>query len=137
MSGTGHIVRGSPRRRVRLRIVTNRGSSLTVNVSAGGFCTGLMRVLPPGTPLEGLIHLDGRDGFFSGHVVWARAGNPRMNLMGSMGVRFTKVDSDFARELEASHAASPGAGGTGGSPPGRPPGEGAGARPGGTLSSAR
>jgi hypothetical protein len=106
MSGTGQIVRGSPRRRVRLRVVTSRGSSLTVNVSSGGFCTGMMRVLPPGTPLEGLIHLDGRDEFFAGHVVWARAGNPRMNLMGTMGVRFSTIDQDFARTLGGGAARS-------------------------------
>jgi hypothetical protein len=79
--------------------VTSRGSSLTVNVSAGGFCTGMMRVLPAGTPLDGTIHLDGREAFFSGHVVWARPGNPRLNLMGTMGVRFGEIDADFARNL--------------------------------------
>lgn len=99
MSSTGQVVRSSPRRRVRLRIVTSRGSSLTVNVSAGGFCTGMMRVLPAGTPLDGTIHLDGREAFFSGHVVWARPGNPRLNLMGTMGVRFGEIDADFARNL--------------------------------------
>jgi hypothetical protein len=99
VSSTGQVVRSSPRRRVRLRIVTSRGSSLTVNVSAGGFCTGMMRVLPAGTPLDGTIHLDGREAFFSGHVVWARPGNPRLNLMGTMGVRFGEIDADFARNL--------------------------------------
>jgi hypothetical protein len=99
MSGTGQVIRSSPRRRVRLRVVTSRGSSLTVNVSAGGFCTGMMRVLPAGTPVDGTIHLDGREAFFSGHVVWARPGNPRLSLMGTMGVRFGEIDADFARRL--------------------------------------
>ena len=106
MSGTGQVVRSSPRRRVRLRIVTSRGSSLTVNVSAGGFCTGMMRVLPAGTPLDGTIHLDGREAFFSGHVVWARPGNPRLSLMGTMGVRFGEIDADFARCLGSDAAAA-------------------------------
>jgi hypothetical protein len=110
MSGTGQVVRSSPRRRVRLRVVTSRGSSLTVNVSAGGFCTGMMRVLPAGTPLDGTILLDGLESFFSGHVVWARPGNPRLSLMGTMGVRFGEIDADFARRLGGDEAR--------GSPPG-------------------
>jgi hypothetical protein len=111
MSGTGQVVRRSPRRRVRLRVVTSRGSSLTVNVSAGGFCTGMMRVLPAGTPLDGTIHLDGLESFFSGHVVWARPGNPRLSLMGTMGVRFGEIDADFARRLggDAARGSPPGA----------------------------
>jgi hypothetical protein len=110
MSGTVQVVRSSPRRRVRLRVVTSRGSSLTVNVSAGGFCTGMMRVLPAGTPLDGTIHLDGREAFFSGQVVWARPGNPRLSLMGTMGVRFGEVDADFARLLGSDEAREASAG---------------------------
>jgi hypothetical protein len=136
MSGTGHIVRGSPRRRVRLRVVTSRGNSLTVNVSAGGFCTGLMRVLPAGTHLEGLIHLDGQDAPFSGHVVWARPGNPRLSLMGTMGVRFIDVDPNFARNLEARDAVPPAPGGPGNGST-RPPQEGAPMRRSGLVAGAR
>lgn len=77
-----------PRRKVRLRVVTPRGASMTINVSPGGFCTRLLRVLPVNERIEGIIHLDGRDEPFVGRVVWARPGNPRLNLMGEMGVRF-------------------------------------------------
>jgi hypothetical protein len=76
--------------------VTNRSSSLTVNVSAGGYCTGLMRVLAPGELVTGLIHVDGRDVRFSGQVAWARAGDPRIGLMGTMGVRFVEIEADLA-----------------------------------------
>jgi hypothetical protein len=51
--------------------------------------------------MEGLIHLDGRDAPFSGRVAWARPGDPRMNLMGRMGVRFLEIDPEFARSLAA------------------------------------
>jgi hypothetical protein len=96
----------SPRRRVRLRVVTGRGSSLTVNVSAGGFCTAMMRVLDVGTPIDGLIHVGGRDAFFSGRVVWVKPGDPRLNLMGKMGVRFDSIDPVAARGLAGSDSAA-------------------------------
>jgi len=106
MSDPSQITCRSPRRRVRLRVVTSRGSSLTVNVGAGGFCTGLMRVLPVGAQVEGFIHLEGREAFFSGQVAWARPGDARLNVMGRMGVRFLKIDLDFARTLAGSGAES-------------------------------
>jgi len=94
----------SPRRRVRLRVVTPRGTSLTVNVSPGGFCTGLMRVLPVNERIVGTIHFEGRDEPFAGRVVWARAGNSRLNLMGAMGVCFETIAFDFARDLSGREA---------------------------------
>jgi len=104
MSDTRKITHRSPRRRVRLRVAMRRGSSLTVNVSAGGFCTGLMRVLPVGSNVEGTIHLDGRDETFAGRVAWARPGDARLNVMGRMGVRFEKIDPAFARSLAGPEA---------------------------------
>jgi hypothetical protein len=99
MSDARQITHRSPRRRVRLLVATSRGSSLTVNVSAGGFCTGLMRVLPVGSNVEGTIHLDGRGETFAGRVAWSKPGDPRLNVMGRMGVRFEKIDPAFARSL--------------------------------------
>jgi hypothetical protein len=99
MSDTTPPVPRSPRHRVRLRVATIQGSSLTVNVSTGGFCTGLMRVLPVGSRVEGRIHLEGRDASFVGQVVWVRPGDPRLSLMGKMGVRFVTIDPGFARSL--------------------------------------
>jgi len=84
----------------------SRGSSLTVNVSAGGFCTGLMRVLPVGSNVEGTIHLDGRDETFAGRVAWSKPGDPRLNVVGRMGVRFEKIDPGFARSLAGPEADS-------------------------------
>jgi hypothetical protein len=104
MTGPIHIAPRSPRRRIRLRVATVRGRSLTVNVSAGGFCTGVMRVLPVGSQVEGRIDVDGRDMPFAGTVVWARPGDPRMNLMGKMGVRFLKIDPEAARGLAGDDA---------------------------------
>lgn len=99
MSDARQITHRSPRRRVRLLVATSRGSSLTVNVSAGGFCTGLMRVLPVGSNVEGTLHLDGRSETFAGRVAWSKPGDARLNVMGRMGVRFEKIDPAFAQSL--------------------------------------
>jgi hypothetical protein len=69
---------------------------MTVDVSRGGFSTNVMRVLPPNTQFEGTIHYDGRDETFTGRVVWARPGNPRLNMNGAMGVRFEAVSQSLA-----------------------------------------
>jgi hypothetical protein len=89
---------------VRLRVTTSRGSSFTVDVCAGGFCTELMRVLPAGAPVEGLISLGGRDASFAGRVAWARPGDSRLNQVGRMGVCFVRIEPEFARRLAASEA---------------------------------
>jgi hypothetical protein len=85
-------------------VATSQGTSLTINVSAGGFCTGLMRVLPVGSRVEGLIFLGGRDASFAGRVAWVRPGDSSLNLMGRMGVHFVEIDPDFLRSLHASDA---------------------------------
>ncbi len=100
MPAPTHIARRSSRRRVRLRVTTSRGSSFTINVSAVGLCAELMRVLPMGTLVEGLIHLDSRDVSYVGRVSW-RAGDSRLNQLGRMGVCFPPVDSQCEHRLAA------------------------------------
>lgn len=98
----GRIPRGSPRRRVRVRVVTPRGSSLTNDVGPGGFCTSVMRVLPIDSRFEGTIHHRGQDERFTGRVVWARPGNPRLGISGLVGVRFESISTEFARDMAES-----------------------------------
>jgi hypothetical protein len=93
------IVRRCRRHRLRIRVTTSRGSWFTVNVSTGGFCAELMRALPVGGHLEGLIHLRGRDVSFAGRVAWATDGDSRLNHRGRMGVCFVQVDPELARDL--------------------------------------
>lgn len=93
------IPRSFPRRRVRIRVVTPRGSSLTTDVGPGGFCTSVMRVLPVDSRFEGTIQHRGQDERFTGRVVWARPGNPRLGIAGSVGVRFESVSPDLVRDL--------------------------------------
>ena len=102
-----HTARRNSRRRVRLRVTANRGRSFTTNVSAGGFCTELMRVLPVGARVEGLIHLNGYDGLYIGQVLWAQPGDSRLNQMGRMGVSFMRIDPEFARSLAREAESAP------------------------------
>ncbi len=73
-------------------------SSFTVDVCAGGFCTELMRVLPPGSPVQGSIQMNGQEVAFAGQVVWVKPGDVGLNLRGRMGVRFTRVSLDLPIE---------------------------------------
>ena len=74
-----------------------RTTSFTTNVSQEGFCTEAMRLIAPGTPVEGAICLDGNDYAFAGSVVWAKPGDPRVYLRSRMGVRFSRVSPGFQR----------------------------------------
>lgn len=100
MADAVRVARRSARRRMRLRVLTPRGSCFTVDVSSGGFCTELMRVQAVGEPVEGLIHLNGHDASFAGRVAWSRPGAPRLNERGRMGVCFVRIDPEFARGIE-------------------------------------
>jgi hypothetical protein len=71
----------------------------------------MMRVLPVGTPVEGMIFFEGGDRMFTGRVAWARPGDFRMSLKGRTGITFLEIDPDLERGLAAHEArAVPGAG---------------------------
>jgi hypothetical protein len=79
---------------------TGRGSSYTVDVSAGGFCTEVMRIYPVGHPIEGTIDTPAGPVTFCGEVAWSQGGLSRLALRGRMGVSFVQVDRTFATGLE-------------------------------------
>jgi PilZ domain len=87
-----------PRLRRRCRVLVRGIPAFTVDLSGGGFSTELLRVLPPGSELEGILSIDGKDLPFSGRVVWARAGAPYAGLRGRIGVTFTNAPAEV-REL--------------------------------------
>ena len=64
-----------------------------MDIGGGGFCTELLRVLPPGTQVEGVIQVKGADLPFAGAVVWAKPGDAYLGLRGRMGVIFTRTSS--------------------------------------------
>ena len=63
--------------------------SFTADIGAGGFSAEVLRVLPPGTLIEGSIEIGGRSVPFAGRVAWAKPGDPYMGLRGRMGILFT------------------------------------------------
>ena len=84
-----------PRVRRRLKVRIGAARFFTVDVGAGGLCAELLRVLAPGTPVEGAVELGARDAPFSGRVVWARAGDAHLGLRGRMGILFTEATPEL------------------------------------------
>jgi hypothetical protein len=84
-----------------VKVFTTRGILFTLDVGQGGFCAQVLRVLPPGTSLEGNFHVDDSNLPFSGRVVWAKGGDPHLNVRGKMGIAVVHG----AAELEAVLAA--------------------------------
>ncbi len=80
----------SARLRRRYKVTLQHGPSFTVDVSEGGFCTELVRVLPPGTVVDGTIQVKGVDYPFLGRVIWAMRGSPHIGLRGRMGVQLQR-----------------------------------------------
>jgi hypothetical protein len=86
---------------------TNRGTFFTVNVSPGGACAELLRVHPVGAWLDGHIYSDGKSVPFEGRVAWSRAGEPRLNQLGRMGVRFERIHENPGLVIEKRLPRSP------------------------------
>ena len=99
--------RRSERLRRRLRVELGHTAAFTVDVSAGGFCVELVRVLPPGSTLAGSIHVSGRELPFGGEVVWARESAVGLGIRGRMGVRFTAPPPGLLRLLSPRGASGP------------------------------
>ncbi len=70
-------------------------NSYTADVSAGGFSLEAMTILPPGTEISGKLILGSQEFSFTGQVVWAKFGEPRLNKRGRMGVKFLQVADGF------------------------------------------
>jgi hypothetical protein len=95
------INRSSPRQKRRLRASLGPTPIFTADVSAGGFCAEILRTPAPGTLVSGTLRLADGEVSYAGEVVWARAGSPRLNLRGRIGVRFTSIPPWAARQLSA------------------------------------
>ncbi|HUL59561.1 MAG TPA: PilZ domain-containing protein [Anaeromyxobacteraceae bacterium] len=98
-------MRVSGRKRRRYRVKLGPISAYTTDVSGGGFCTEVMRVLPPRTAVEGAIEVDGKPVPFEGVIAWVARGAWHLNVRGRMGVRFTRIAPDAARLFDPRSAA--------------------------------
>jgi hypothetical protein len=87
--GASARLQRQPRVRRRLKVRVGATQFFTVDVGAGGLCAELLRVLAPGTLVEGAVEVGTREAPFTGRVVWARAGDAHLGLRGRMGILFT------------------------------------------------
>ncbi len=92
--------RRASRSRQRLPVTVGGVPLFTANSSLRGFCAEALRVLGPGTTVDGIIRARGGAYAYSGRVVWARPGEPRLNLRGRMGIEFTSIAPGLAPLLQ-------------------------------------
>jgi hypothetical protein len=93
--------RSAARHRRRFRVSVGNTPVFTLNIGSGGFSAELMRIVPPGSEVAGSIRLNGVEVGYAGCVVWAIPGDPRINLRGRIGVRFTELPPTVKRLLES------------------------------------
>jgi hypothetical protein len=97
----GEEKRKHHRERKRAKVVMGGTPLFTVDVSVGGFCVELLRVLKPGSPVSGTITYHGQTFDFSGQVAWAKEGDIRLGLRGRMGIQFAAIAPDFSSLVRA------------------------------------
>jgi hypothetical protein len=95
----GSVARRWVRIRKRFKVTFSQNASFTIDVSGGGFCAQLLRVMPRGTRVEGTILENGKAVPYAGRVAWARAGEARLGIPGRIGVEFTNIESTLPDQL--------------------------------------
>lgn len=86
--------------RRRFKVTLSQGAAFTVDVCGGGFCALMLRAIPPGTPVEGTILVDGQDLRYKGRVIWAKAGDVHLGVRSRVGVGFASVDATLPGLLQ-------------------------------------
>jgi hypothetical protein len=76
-------------------------ATFTQSLGVGGFSAEVMRVLPRGSPVRGALRLGEKEFDYVGDVAWVKPGDSRINLRGRMGVRFTQLNAEARRLIEA------------------------------------
>jgi hypothetical protein len=95
------IERSGPRYRRRFKVVLPHSAAFTVDIGVSGFCTQVLRVLTPGSLVEGTIQVNGTDIPFAGRVAWAKPGDPRLSIPGRMGLLLTRTSREYTNLLAA------------------------------------
>jgi PilZ domain len=93
--------RTGARSRRRIRVTIGGAAAFTQSLAVGGFSAEVMRVPPRGSPVQGTMYLGEKDFDYIGDVVWVKPGDPRINLRGRVGVRFTQLNAEARRLIEA------------------------------------
>jgi len=95
----------TPRRparlRRRVRVTIGGAPAFTQNLGEGGFAAEIMRTYAPGTEIQGTLQLGGIDVAYAGRVAWVKPGDPRVQLRGRVGVRFTALSQEALRQIRA------------------------------------
>ncbi|MBL8941415.1 MAG: PilZ domain-containing protein [Archangium sp.] len=84
-----------PRLRRRLQVWLGDRPAFTSDVSTGGFAIELMSTLLPGTMVHGQLRVGEKELPFTGTVTWSFRAEPRLQVRGRAGVRFTGIDPSF------------------------------------------
>jgi hypothetical protein len=84
-----------PRLRRRLQVWLGDRPAFTSDVSTGGFALELMSTLLPGSMVHGQLRVGERELPFTGTVTWSKKAEPRLQVRGRAGVRFTGIDPSF------------------------------------------
>jgi len=93
--------RSAIRLRRRVRVTIGGAPAFTLNLGEGGFSAEIMRVYSPGTLVRGTLQLGRADMAYAGQVAWAKPGDPRVQLRGRLGVRFTELSPEAVRHIRA------------------------------------
>jgi hypothetical protein len=84
-----------PRLRRRFQVWLGQRPAYTSDVSPGGFALEVMATLMPGTTVHGELRVGDKELPFTGTVTWSMRAEPRLQVRGRAGVRFTGIDPSF------------------------------------------
>jgi hypothetical protein len=84
-----------PRLRRRVRVWLGERPAYTSDLSPAGFALELMATLIPGTMVHGSLTIGGAEVPFTGTVTWSKRAEPRLQVRGRAGVRFSGIDPRF------------------------------------------
>ena len=93
--------RTGARARRRVRVTIGGAAAFTQSLGVGGFSAEVMRVPLRGSSVQGTMYLGEKDFDYAGDVAWVKPGDPRLNLRGRVGVRFTQLNAEARRLIEA------------------------------------
>ena len=84
-----------PRLRRRFQVWLGDRPAYTSDVSTGGFALELMSTLLPGSMVHGELRVGEATMPFTGTVSWSKRAEPRLQVRGRAGIRFTGIAPGF------------------------------------------
>ena len=84
-----------PRLRRRFQVWLGDRPAFTSDVSTGGFALEVMTTLKPGAMVHGELRVGEETMPFTGTVSWSMRAEPRLQVRGRAGIRFTGIAPGF------------------------------------------